>query len=65
MHYTWAPSGPCGYRLASTGSWNSHRTTFTVALLRSFRHDSEEFRCLALRYDRPEVLVGTSQVGLE
>ncbi|EFJ40323.1 hypothetical protein VOLCADRAFT_99881 [Volvox carteri f. nagariensis] len=29
-----------------------------------FAHDTEEFRCLALRYDRPEVLVGTLQANI-
>lgn len=34
-----------------------------LASCRRFTHEMEEFRCLALRYDRPEVLVGTVQVG--
>ncbi|GLC46623.1 hypothetical protein PLESTB_001224200 [Pleodorina starrii] len=33
-------------------------------VLHRFTHDTEEFRCLALRYDRPEVLVGTMQANL-
>ncbi|GFR50999.1 hypothetical protein Agub_g13325 [Astrephomene gubernaculifera] len=33
-------------------------------VLHRFVHDKEEFRCLALRYDRPEVLVGTMQSSL-
>ncbi|GIL56264.1 hypothetical protein Vafri_11611 [Volvox africanus] len=33
-------------------------------LMHRFTHDTEEFRCLALRYDRPEVLVGTLQANI-
>ncbi|PNW82472.1 hypothetical protein CHLRE_06g280350v5 [Chlamydomonas reinhardtii] len=33
-------------------------------VLHRFTHEMEEFRCLALRYDRPEVLVGTVQASL-
>ncbi|KXZ44857.1 hypothetical protein GPECTOR_61g810 [Gonium pectorale] len=33
-------------------------------VLHRFAHDTEEFRCLALRYDRAEVLVGTQQASL-
>ncbi|PNH10255.1 Outer row dynein assembly protein 16 [Tetrabaena socialis] len=33
-------------------------------VLHRFAHDTEAFRCLALRYDRPEVLVGTMQASL-
>ncbi|KAG2492355.1 hypothetical protein HYH03_009303 [Edaphochlamys debaryana] len=33
-------------------------------VLHRFSNDTQEFRCLALRYDRPEVLVGTQQAAL-
>ncbi|KAG2447723.1 hypothetical protein HYH02_007183 [Chlamydomonas schloesseri] len=33
-------------------------------VLHRFTHETEEFRCLALRYDRPEVMVGTVQANL-
>ena len=34
----------------------------TGDVLLQYTHESEEFRCLALRFDKDEVLVGTSQV---
>lgn len=33
-------------------------------VLHKYQHDVEEFRCLALRHDRPEMLVGTTQANI-
>ena len=34
------------------------------ARVHRYQHEVEEFRCLALRHDRPEMLVGTSQANI-